>query len=321
MTTGMIGRKVGMMTLYDGAGIARGVTVVELGPNPVTQVRTEDRDGYQAVQVGFEGQRKRLTQPERGHLQAAGVADRPLSELHEFRVDSVEEYSLGQVITVDQFEPGSYVDVTGTSKGRGFAGVVRRWNFKGGPKTHGQSDRWRAPGSIGAGTTPGRVWKGQKMGGHMGNVTSTVRNLLVVAIDPSRHLIFVEGSVPGARNGVVVIQPGVRAPLADFAAADVAPAEVPVGEETAVEEPLEDAELEEPAAGDEAAAPEDEAAEGSDAAEDAAEAEEPEADEPEAETEDAEQGDDAAETSDADDDATDDESDDATDDDDEERDE
>ena len=117
MTTGMIGRKVGMMTLYDGAGIARGVTVVELGPNPVTQVRTEDRDGYQAVQVGFEGQRKRLTQPERGHLQAAGVADRPLSELHEFRVDSVEEYSLGQVITVDQFEPGSYVDVTGTSEG------------------------------------------------------------------------------------------------------------------------------------------------------------------------------------------------------------
>ncbi len=331
MTTGMIGRKVGMMTLYDGAGIARGVTVVELGPNPVTQVRTEDRDGYLAVQVGFEGQRKRLTQPERGHLQAAGVADRPLSELHEFRVDSVEGYSLGQVITVDQFEPGSYVDVTGTSKGRGFAGVVRRWNFKGGPKTHGQSDRWRAPGSIGAGTTPGRVWKGQKMGGHMGNVTSTVRNLLVVAIDPSRHLIFVEGSVPGARNGVVVIQPGFRAPLADFAAAEVAPAEVSVIEEPAVEEPPEDAELEEPAAEDEAAEPEDEAAADSDAAEDAPE-DEPEADEPEAETddaaaEDAEQSDDADETSEADDDATDDESDTddatdhATDDDAEERDE
>ena len=245
MTTGMIGRKVGMMTLYDGGGIARGVTVVELGPNPVTQIRTQDRDGYQAIQIGFDGQRKRLTRPERGHLQAAGVADRPLSKLREFRVDSAEEYTLGQTITVEQFEPGSYVDVTGTSKGRGFAGVVRRWNFRGGPKTHGQSDRWRAPGSIGAGTTPGRVWKGQKMGGHMGNVTATVRNLLVVAVDASRHLIFVEGSVPGPRNGFVSVEPGVRAALADFAPAEVAPAVVtPVEVSAAVEEP-EDPALEE----------------------------------------------------------------------------
>jgi hypothetical protein len=145
------------------------------------------------------------------------------------------------VITVEQFEAGSYVDVTATSKGRGFAGVVRRWNFRGGPKTHGQSDRWRAPGSIGAGTTPGRVWKGQKMGGHMGDATSTVRNLLVVAIDPSRHLLFVEGSVPGARNGVVIVQPGVKTPLADFVAAEIAPAEgAPVVEEPAPEAPADD---------------------------------------------------------------------------------
>lgn len=258
MTTGMIGRKVGMMTLYDGAGVARGVTVVELGPNPVTQLRTQDRDGYEAVQVGFNGKRKRLTRPERGHLEAAGVAQQSLSELREFRVDSTEEYALGQVITVEQFEPGSFVDVTATSKGRGFAGGVRRWSFRGGPKTHGQSDRWRAPGSIGAGTTPGRVWKGQKMAGHMGAATSTVRNLLVVAIDPSRHLIFVEGSVPGARNGVVVVQPGVREPLADFVAAEIAPAATPmVVEEPEPETPVADEAVEETEATEAAAASEE----------------------------------------------------------------
>lgn len=281
MTTGMIGRKVGMMTLYDGAGVARGVTVVELGPNPVTQLRTQDRDGYEAVQVGFEGRRKRITRPERGHLQAAGVADRALSELREFRVDSAGEYELGQVITVEQFEPGSFVDVTATSKGRGFAGGVRRWNFRGGPKTHGQSDRWRAPGSIGAGTTPGRVWKGQKMAGHMGAATSTVRNLLVVAVDPSRHLLFVEGSVPGARNGVVVVQPGVREPLADFAAGEIAPAAPPM----VVEEP-------EPEAPDiDAAAEEIEAAPANDEALSA----EAEDEAPEASMDDADERDDAAE--------------------------
>jgi large subunit ribosomal protein L3 len=215
MAIGMIGRKLGMMRLYDGAGRAHGVSVIELGPNTVTQLRTEDRDGYTGVQLGFDGNRKRVNRPERGHLRAAGV-EAALDELQEFRVDSLEGYTLGRALTVDQYQPGEFVTVAGTSRGRGFAGGVRRWNFSGGPKTHGQSDRHRAPGSVGAGTTPGRVFKGTHMGGHMGARTVSVLNLLVVLTDPTRNLIFVEGSVPGSRNGIVVVRPGRRKPLTGF---------------------------------------------------------------------------------------------------------
>lgn len=237
MAIGMIGRKVGMMRLYDGAGRARGVTVIELGPNTVTQLRTTERDGYTAVQVGFDGNRKRVNRPERGHLRRAGVDTLALDELREFRVDSADELALGQTLTVEQYEPGQYVDVVGTSKGRGFAGSVRRWNFSGGPKTHGQSDRHRAPGSVGAGTTPGRVFKGQKMAGHMGARTTSVLNLLVVLTDASRNLIFVEGSVPGPRGGIVVVQAGRRPALAAFAP-PVLPASAEVEAAIAEEEPV-----------------------------------------------------------------------------------
>ena len=234
MAISMIGRKVGMMRLYDGAGRVRAVTAIELGPNVVTQLRSPERDGYSAAQVGYRGDRKRLTRPARGHLRAAGI-DEPLSVLREFRTDGGPEFSVGQELRVDQFTPGEFVDVTGVSKGRGFAGGVKRWGFHGGPKTHGQSDTHRGPGSVGAGTTPGKVWKGQKMAGHMGTDRKTVRNLLVVLTDLSRNLIFVEGSVPGASKGVVTVSTGRRPALAEFEPPPPFPAVEP--EETAAETP------------------------------------------------------------------------------------
>ncbi len=217
MPTGMIGRKLGMMRLYDGAGRVHGVTVIELGPNFVTQLRTPDRDGYSAVQLGFSGRRKHLTGGQRGHLRASGMERTVLSALKEYRVDDTSGYALGQKIDCGQFEPGTFVDLTATSKGRGWAGGVKRWNFRGGPKTHGQSDRHRAPGSLGAGTTPGRVYKGQHMAGHMGDVTVTELNCLVVASDPTRNLLFVQGSVPGPRTGLVSVRNGRRPALKTFA--------------------------------------------------------------------------------------------------------
>ena len=216
MPTGMIGRKLGMMRLYDGAGRVHGVTVIELGPNFVTQLRTMDRDGYTAVQLGFSGRRKHLTGGQRGHLRASGMERQTLSALQEYRVVDVSGYALGQQIDCGQFEPGQYVDLTATSKGRGWAGGVKRWNFSGGPKTHGQSDRHRAPGSLGAGTTPGRVYKGQHMAGHMGMVTTTELNVLVVACDPSRNLLFVDGSVPGPRTGLVSVRNARRPSLKTY---------------------------------------------------------------------------------------------------------
>ncbi len=212
---GMIGRKVGMMRLYDGTGRVRPVTAIELGPNRVTQIRTVDRDGYSAMQVGYQHGRKRMTQPARGHLRVAGIEE-PLGTLREFPLPAGAEVAVGEELTVADIEPGQYVSVAGVSKGRGFAGGVKRWNFRGGPKTHGQSDRHRAPGSVGAGTTPGKVWKGQKMGGHMGVRANSQLNLLVVTTDPARNLIFVQGSVAGARSGLVTVSPGRRSPMKGY---------------------------------------------------------------------------------------------------------
>lgn len=253
----MIGRKVGMMRLYDGAGHSRGVTVIELGSNYVTQIRTSERDGYDAVQVGFPGNRKRLTRPQRGHLRSVGLEGRApvLSGLREFRLNASAPYEAGQLLTVEQFEPGTFVDVTATSKGRGFQGGVKRHNFAGGPKTHGQSDRHRAPGSIGSGTTPGRVYKGLKMAGHMGAETVSVLNLLVVAVDPSRNLLFVEGSVPGHKNTVVTIGAARRKPLSGYVAPVIPSADVPAPtvEETEPENESEDEVVDEvPVVADEA---------------------------------------------------------------------
>ncbi|HNP72114.1 MAG TPA: 50S ribosomal protein L3 [Kouleothrix sp.] len=206
---GLLGRKIGMTQVFSAAGEAIPVTVIEVGPCVVTQVRNKDRDGYEAVQIGFgEAKSKSLTKPEQGHLAKAG---RLVRYLREFRADNIAEHEVGQVLTVDVFQPGQVIDVTGTSKGRGFQGVVKRHNFRGGPKTHGQSDRWRAPGSIGAGTDPGRVWKGTRMAGRMGNRRVTVQNLQVVEVVSDKHILLVKGSVPGAKNSLLMVRRAVKA--------------------------------------------------------------------------------------------------------------
>ena len=260
----MIGRKLGMMRLYDGAGRVRAVTVIDVASNRVTDMRSTERDGYVAVQVGHEGNRKRLTRAQRGHLRRSGV-DETLSLLREFAADDSSEHSIGDQLSAEQFEAGSYVNVRATSKGRGFAGGVRRWNFRGGPKTHGQSDRHRAPGSVGAGTTPGKVWKGQKMAGHMGARQTSVLNLLVVASDPERELLFVEGSVPGPRQGLVAVTPGRKSPLEGYE-----PPELPEATEAQIPVPPPVEEPDEPAAVEEAVADND-AADDAASAEDASE--------------------------------------------------
>lgn len=204
MFPGVIGRKIGMTQLFreDGETV---VTAIEAGPCVITQVKTKEKDGYNAIQLGF-GDTKRLNSPEKGHLKGLGL----FKHLREFRVEDVSGFTLGQKVDVDIFKPGDLVDVTGTSKGKGFAGVVKRHHFAGGPKTHGQSDRHRAPGSVGATTFPGRVLKGTRMAGHMGNVRVTVRNLKVVKVDTARHLLLVEGAVPGGRNGLVLVRKAVK---------------------------------------------------------------------------------------------------------------
>jgi large subunit ribosomal protein L3 len=200
---GLIGKKVGMTQLFDDSGKAVPVTVIKAGPCYVTQVRTVDTDGYQAVQLGYEETKpQRLTGGELGHLKKKDLP--PLRYLKEFRTN--EEIEEGQMLTVDVFAEGERVDVVGRSKGRGFTGVVKRYGFSGGPKTHGQSDRLRAPGSIGAGSTPGRVFKGKRMPGRMGNETVTSQNLVISRIDPENNLIAVRGSVPGPKNGLVIIK-------------------------------------------------------------------------------------------------------------------
>ena len=198
---GLLGRKLGMTQIFDENGQIHAVTVVEAGPVIVTQVKTAAKDGYGAVQVGY-GERKKSTKPMRGHLKKLG----DFRLLREFRVQGDGEYSLGDKVGLELFSEGDLVDVTGVSRGRGFAGGVRRHNFHGGPKTHGQSDRHRAPGSIGSGTTPGRVYKGQKMAGHMGAVQVTSKNLRLIAKDEGKGLLLIEGAVPGATNGTVRVR-------------------------------------------------------------------------------------------------------------------
>jgi large subunit ribosomal protein L3 len=199
---GLLGRKLGMTQVFDSTGKIHAVTVVEAGPVVVTQVKTVARDGYDAIQVGY-GEKKKLTKPARGHLKKAGSDVRMLLE---FKVVGDGEYSVGDKIGLELFDEGDLVHVTGTSRGRGFAGGVRRHNFHGGPKTHGQSDRHRAPGSIGSGTTPGRVLKGQRMAGHMGAVQVTSKNLRIIAKDEGKGLLLIEGAVPGATNGTVRVR-------------------------------------------------------------------------------------------------------------------
>lgn len=207
MIQGMVGKKLGMTQVFDETGVALPVSVIECGPNVVTQIRTVEKDGYEAVQLGF-GISKRLNRPEQGHRRESGFMSHVLREVKATDLDGIE---VGQQIKADTFAPGELIDVTATSKGRGFQGGMKRHGFRGGPKTHGQSDRWRAPGSIGSSATPGRVFKGIKMAGHMGNTQVTVQNLEVVRVDIDRNLLLVKGSVPGPNKGLVTIRKAIKA--------------------------------------------------------------------------------------------------------------
>ena len=200
MLRAFLGKKIGMTHIFDESGNVMPVTVIEAGPCTVTQIKTTETDGYNAVQIGF-GKAKHLNKAITGHLKGLSV-----KHLKEVRADDSEEHSVGDEITVDIFAVDELVDVIGTSKGKGFAGTMKRHGFGGGPRTHGQSARARAPGSIGGGTTPGRVYKGQKMSGHMGAERTTVKSLRVVKIDTERNLLWLKGAVPGSPNGLVTIR-------------------------------------------------------------------------------------------------------------------
>jgi large subunit ribosomal protein L3 len=206
MLKGLIGKKIGMTQIFDESGAAIPITLIEAGPCFVTQVRLPEKDGYSAVQLGFkEVKQKRLTGGQLGHLKRNNLP--PTRFLREFRSKN-PDVKEGDVLKADVFSLNDRVDIVGTTKGRGFAGVVKRHSFAGGPATHGQSDRQRAPGSQGAGTTPGRIFKGKRGPGHMGNARVTAQNLDVVLVDAERNLIGVRGAVPGPRGGIVLVKEG-----------------------------------------------------------------------------------------------------------------
>ena len=204
MPAGLIGRKLGMTRLFGDDGTVVPVSVIEATPNSVTRLRTPEQDGYAALQLGA-GTAKRQTRPVAGQFKALERDLQKPARVREFRVDSTDGYEIGQALDVSLFEVGELVDVTGVSRGKGFAGTIARHNFKRGPKTHG-SNNYRQPGSVGAGTTPGRVFKGTRMGGHMGDEQVTVKKLRVEKIDAERNLLLVRGAVPGARNAMLLIR-------------------------------------------------------------------------------------------------------------------
>ncbi len=206
MSIGLIGRKVGMTQVFQDDGTMVAVSVLAIEPNTVTRLRTADRDGYTAVQLGASGGRRKLTKPVAGQLKDLPKDAGQPGTLREFRVDSVDDYAVGQKLSLgDLFAAGDLVDVTGVSKGKGFAGHVKRHNFRRGPTTHG-SDHHREPGSIGPGTTPGRVYKGLRMAGHMGDEQATIKKLRVVRTDAERNLLLVKGSLPGARGSLILVK-------------------------------------------------------------------------------------------------------------------
>lgn len=209
MTIGVVGRKRGMTRIFTEDGLSIPVTVLEVEPNRVAQLKTVETDGYSAVQVAV-GERRasRVTKAAAGHVAKAGVA--PGRGLWEFRLDEGQSFELGSEIKVDIFEEGQKVDVTGTTIGKGFAGVIKRYNFSMQDATHGNSLSHRAPGSIGQNQTPGRVFKGKKMSGHMGNVRRTAQTLEVVRVDVERNLLLVKGAVPGSKGGDVLVSPAVK---------------------------------------------------------------------------------------------------------------
>ena len=202
MSKEIIGKKLGMTQIFNTNGKTEAITAIEAGPCIVTQVKTVAKEGYNAVQLGF-GTVKRFKQSEDKKV-------KDFKYLRESREDNIEAIKVHDSIDVSLFKPGDLVDITGTSKGKGFAGVVKRYHFAGGPKTHGQSDRHRAPGSIGGTTSPGRVFKGMRMAGHMGSNRVTVRHLEVFEANPTRNLLLVKGAVPGTRNGLLIIKKSVK---------------------------------------------------------------------------------------------------------------
>ena len=205
MFPGIIGKKIGMTQLFQEGGETVAVTAIEAEPSVVTQIKSRDRDGYDAIQVGFVDKKvkqSQLSSPEKGHLR--GIEN--VRYLREFRTDDISSVKRGDKVNVSFLKQGDLVNVIGLSKGKGFAGVVKRYHFAGGPKTHGQTDRHRAPGSIGATTFPGRVLKGKRMAGHMGNRRVTARNLEVIQADPERNLLLVKGAVPGANGGLLLVE-------------------------------------------------------------------------------------------------------------------
>jgi large subunit ribosomal protein L3 len=205
VSVGILGTKLGMTQIFDPTGKAIPVTVVQVGPCTVTQIKTAQTDGYTAIQVGFkEVREKTLNKPLLGHLAKSSAA--PLRHLHEYRLDSVGEFELGQQITADAFTEGQVVDVTGTSIGRGFAGYQKRHNFKRGPMGHGSKNH-RQPGSTGAGTTPGRVYPGKRMAGRLGGTQVTIRKLIVVKVDAEKNVLLIKGAVPGKPGALLNIMP------------------------------------------------------------------------------------------------------------------
>ena len=205
----LIGKKLGMTQIFDADNSLVAVTVVEAGPCPVTQIKTAQSDGYEAVQIGFGAQKEqRVSKPELGHLKKAGVE--PLRELVEFRIANASEYKLGEVLTVSKFSEGQLVDIIGTTKGHGFQGVMQRYDFDGQPETHGHMMH-RRPGSVGCRQTPGHVYKGRKMPGHMGQVRRTTQNHSIVKILEDKNILLIKGSVPGAKGDTVIVRPAKKA--------------------------------------------------------------------------------------------------------------
>lgn len=246
MISGLLGKKIGMTHYFGGEAQLVPVTVLEVGPCVVTQVKTTLSDGYDAVQVGF-GHAKQLTKPKRGHLKDSG----DLRHLREFKASDMTAHQVGERLDVSEFRPGEFVDVIGTSKGKGFQGVVRRHGYAGGPKTHGQGDRQRSPGSIGAGTFPGRVFKGKAMPGRMGGKRITVQHLRVEKVDVERNLLLLRGAVPGAPNGLLAVRhqemdEAKLPPRVDLSAvAELEPQDAPAADQVVEDEVVAEAPAEE----------------------------------------------------------------------------
>lgn len=209
MKKGLIGKKIGMTQIFDEAGNVVPVTVVEAGPCTVTQIKTMENDGYEAIQVGFGDVKvSRVNKPMKGHFDKADVA--PKKTLKEFRLDSIDGIEVGNILKADTFEVGEVVDVKGTSKGHGTAGAIKRWNFSRLRMTHGTGPNHRHAGSLGACSSPSRVFKGKKMAGHYGHETVTVQNLKIAKVDAENNLIAIKGAIPGPKGGIVVIADAVK---------------------------------------------------------------------------------------------------------------